>query len=417
MKSINLTDITTLLRYLKRTVAREVRLIRNDANACRFISLRQAGACQGKVLLSYILDPFLGEHGQPISHAHTNYWEAFQIAQTFLDYGFAVDVMDWRNTITIPSHTDYDVFIDNRYNMERLSPLLAQDCLRIMHIDNAHISFLRASEAQRLLALQQRRGITLEPRMAQPINYAIEYAHCATYLGNSFTKDTFRYAKKPLYRVPISVPMVYPWDQDKDFHACRRHFLWFGSRAFVHKGLDLVLEAFSEMPDYHLTVVGPVERDADFYRAYQNELYHTPNIHTTGWLDIDSPQFYDIIKNCVGVIFASAGEGGAGSVISAMHTGLVPIVNTESSVDIDDFGFLLRESSIQEIQARVQQLSELSAKDLETRSRRTWEFAREHHTRETFAEAYRAAVGNILQSRRPSTTPAPQPKTGNTVQV
>jgi len=398
MQKVNLTDIATLMRYLKRTVAREVRLIRNDANACRFISLRQAGTCRGKVLLSYILDPFIREDGQSISNAHTNYWESFQIAQTFLDYGFMVDVIDWRNTITIPSQRDYDVFIDNRFNMERLSPLLAEDCLRIMHIDNANIVFLRAAEAQRLLALQQRRGIILDPRMAQPINHAIEYAHCAVCLGNSFTMSTFEYANKPMYRVPISTPTVYSWQQDKNFDACRRHFLWFGSRSFVHKGLDLVLEAFSEMADYHLTVVGPVEREPDFHHAYQKELYHTPNIHTIGWLDVDSPQFREITESCIGVVFASAGEGGAGSVISAMHAGLIPIVSYESSVDVEDFGFLLQESSVAEIQVAVRRLSELPAKELEARSRRTWEFARAHHTRETFAAAYRATVQKMLGS-------------------
>ena len=34
----------------------------------------------------------------------------------------------------------------------------------------------------------------------------------------------------------------------------------------VHKGLDLVLEAFAGMPEYHLTVCGPVAKEKDFER-------------------------------------------------------------------------------------------------------------------------------------------------------
>jgi hypothetical protein len=46
----------------------------------------------------------------------------------------------------------------------------------------------------------------------------------------------------------------------------------------VHKGLDLVLEAFADMPEYHLTVCGPIQKEQDFERAYYRELYQVPNI-------------------------------------------------------------------------------------------------------------------------------------------
>ena len=36
----------------------------------------------------------------------------------------------------------------------------------------------------------------------------------------------------------------------------------------VHKGLDLVLEAFVAMPEYHLTVCGKVSSEKDFEDAY-----------------------------------------------------------------------------------------------------------------------------------------------------
>ena len=122
---------------------------------------------------------------------------------------------------------------------------------------------------------------------------AIEHADCAAVLGNEFTISTYTYANKPIYRVPISAPFLYPWPEGKDFEACRRHFLWFGSHGFVHKGLDLVLDAFAEMPDYHLTVCGPIreEIEKDFEKAFYKELYQTSNIRTLGWVDIGRPEF------------------------------------------------------------------------------------------------------------------------------
>lgn len=99
-------------------------------------------------------------------------------------------------------------------------------------------------------------------------------------LGNEYTSRTFRYAQKLVYRNPISTPCQYPWPEDEDFGDCRKRFLWFGSGGMVHKGLDLVLEAFAEMPEYHLTVCGPVSREQDLEQACFKELHQTPNIET-----------------------------------------------------------------------------------------------------------------------------------------
>jgi hypothetical protein len=46
----------------------------------------------------------------------------------------------------------------------------------------------------------------------------------------------------------------------------------------VHKGLDLVLEAFARMPECQLTIVGPVRNEPEFVNVYRKELFHTPNI-------------------------------------------------------------------------------------------------------------------------------------------
>ena len=75
----------------------------------------------------------------------------------------------------------------------------------------------------------------------------------------------------------------------------RGRFLWIGSQGLVHKGLDLVLEAFARMPDLHLTVCGPIREEPAFEAAFRRELYATPNIETLGWVDIASPAFADLL--------------------------------------------------------------------------------------------------------------------------
>jgi hypothetical protein len=214
----------------------------------------QGLASRGRALLSYVQEPFLRGDG-PISNAHTNHWESLQIAQTLLDRGFSLDVISYHNRKFSPVD-DYRIFIGSRTNFERLALQLPAGCLKVVHLDTAHWLFNNQAASRRLLDLQQRRGCTLNNiKMIEP-NWAIEHADIGTVLGNDFTMDTYRYAGKPLFRIPISVPETYDWAMDKDIEAARHRYLWFGSNGFVHKGLDLVLDAFAGMPDKQLVVCG-----------------------------------------------------------------------------------------------------------------------------------------------------------------
>jgi len=361
------------------------------------VSLKPEKKEIGEVLLSYVIEPFLRKPGQHIGTAHTNIWESLQIAATFLELGYGVDVVSYRNESFIPEK-DYACFVGARTNFDRLSRLLNRDCLKIVHQDTAHWVFNNQAAYKRLLDLQQRRGVTLDTISIRIVehNWAIENAHCAVVLGNRFTIDTFRFANKDIHRVPISAPVVYPWQEDKDFERCRRNFIWFGSEGFVHKGLDLVLEAFTQMPDLHLTVCGPIDHDSAFKSEYQRELYETDNIHTYGWVDVASADFTRIAANCIGLVYPSCSEGGGGGAITCMHASLIPIVSYEASVDVGDFGIILEHSTIERIKHHVMAVAQLPVSECRDRARRAWEFARERHTRSTFAANYQAAARTIL---------------------
>jgi glycosyltransferase involved in cell wall biosynthesis len=365
----------------------------------KVISLTPPGESKGNVLLAYLLKPFLLKPGEPFPNSHSNYWECWQMAQTFLALGYSVDVIWFKNRQFVPRKR-YDYFIDVRYTMDAIAPLLNPDCIKILHADCAYIPFHNAAEAARLNDIASRRGITLNPKRFEPPTPAAAMADLITVLGNQFTIDTYAHTKKAIHRLKISVPEHYPWPVDKDFATCRSHFLWFGSWGLVHKGLDLVLEAFAAMPNVHLTVCGPIHQEPSFEQAYYKELYETPNIHTLGWVDTKSQQFLDLTKRCVGLVYPSCSEGGGSSVLTCMNASLIPIVSYESSVDIkDDYGILLKENTIANIQAAVQQIANLPPDQLQRMAESAWDFARLSHTRESFAESYRAFAQQLVASQ------------------
>ena len=363
----------------------------------RVINLKpsRVATTQGNVLISYITAPFRLKPDDNWPTSHSNYWECSQMARTFLDSGYAVDIIDWTDNRFFPQKK-YEIFIDIHSNMERLAPLLRDECLKILHITGAHWLFQNHAEYGRLLSLQQRRGISLSPRRIVPPSLGIEYADGATIVGNEFTLSTFTYANKPIHRIPLSSAVTFPWVSEKDFNACRRTFLWIGSSGMVHKGLDLVLEAFTDLKDCYLHICGPVQDETDFVNAYSKELYSTANIKTHGWIDVASPEFAALTRQCAAVVYPSCSEGTAGSVITCLHSGLIPIVSKESGVDIGDFGFLFRNVTVDEIKETINGVASLSADELRVRSKKTWEFAQDNHTREEFAKAYRKIVAKLL---------------------
>lgn len=376
------------------------------ADMRRCAHLKAAGPSRGAVLISYIYDPFR-DRNLSDNLAHTNVWEVQEMARTFLEDGYDVDVIDYHNWRFKPARRDYDFFIDSRFNMERLDGELDRSCIRIHHADTSHIVAQNYEECRRILELQQRRSVTVLPRRQEVPNLAIEHADCATVIGNETTLATFRYANKPLYALPVPAGVKYDWPEHKDFQKASRNFLWFGSGGLVRKGLDLALDAFAGMPDVHLHVCGPIAGEADFARAYERELLHTPNIHLHGWVDVSSASFLSLLNDCAAIVFPSCSEGQAGSVATAMQAGLLPLVSMATGFDVGDFGTLLHSCSVDEIRQVVLGTASLPPLVLSAAARRTWEIARTHYTRENYSVVYRQAIASIKRrfgTREPTGT-------------
>jgi hypothetical protein len=294
------------------------------------------------------------------------------------------------------------MIIDVHQNLERLSPLLGKQCIKIMHITSAHWLFQNHAEYTRLLALNHRRGVSLRPQRVVPPSQNIENADYAIALGNTIdtnplAKETYGYAGKQISVCPISTTTTFDQPAKKDFEVCRKNFIWLGGGGLVLKGLDIVLDYFKEHPEYTLTVCGAIKAEPDFEKTYHHELYNTPNIKTIGMVNIAGKEFRRIIDNSIGLIFPSASEGQSGSVVTALHAGLIPIISRESSVPLEPFGITLKNISVSAIEEAVKILESETTDKLALRSKNAWEYAQKHHTRKAFSDAYQAFIKKIIE--------------------
>lgn len=358
-----------------------------------FVLQPRAGS-RGGVVVSYLVWPFRDGADSAKARGHTNAHEVVVMAEAFRDLGFRVEIIDWNNAPYAPP-SDCRIAIDIHGNLEQWA--LPQGCRKILHATGPHWLFWNHAELTRLQGVQDRKGIALKPRRHVAPSRGVEVADQVVVLGNEFTRGTFLFGGKPVTRVPISSAYEFPWPSGRDFGSARRKFLWVGSYGMVHKGLDLVLDAFADMPDLELTVCGRPEKEEDFYRLYGKLLLRTPNIRLHGWLDMATRDFTEIARTHAAVIYPSSAEGGAGSVIHCMHAGMLPVCTTEASIDLLDFGVHVGSGTVDAVQQACRAVADMHAGEVEARARRAYEHVRQVHTRERFREEYRRFAGEVVE--------------------
>ena len=358
---------------------------------------------KGVILLSYLTDPFIQLPSEIISDPHASYWECKEIVRLFNSIGYEVDVINWWNNKFVPKKK-YSVCIDVQQNLERLSKYLPMDCKKIMHIVGANSSFQNQAENNRLEELFQRRHVRLKQRRQIKTNHNELVADDLEGFGNDTIHKTYAKSKKEIFPIHESVSKIFDFPKNKDFDKARKNFLWFGGGGAVHKGLDMVLEAFSSMNNYNLHIIGPVLSEEDFANEYKEELslpnikvYGRPKLSKEGNLLVNGKPFEEIADLCSGLIYLSCSEGTSGAVVQAMHAGLIPIITPETGINDNSPAIIIEKPTIENIRSVVLDISNKTEEEIRILSLSNWNFARQFYTKEQFTNTYREFINNILK--------------------
>jgi glycosyltransferase involved in cell wall biosynthesis len=347
----------------------------------RVVHFDPPGTPRGTVLLSQLTLPFLNPDPS-VYDTHTSRWECVAMVKEFLKRGYAVDVIDFENATFVPKKK-YCCCIDGGFNLERLTPLLPKDCVKIFFIGTQHPKANNAAEQMRLDDFNTRHGFRASPERMLPLHNSAESADILLLLlGNTTTAETYAHIRKPMYRIPISTVCTYPAPDTKNWEGVRHSFVWIGGAGPIHKGVDLLIEAFKDMPAYTLHLCGKVFNTA-MQKAYGDTLPF--NIRFHNMISLDSDTFMNIKEHSLGILSASCAEGQSASTLVGMHAGLIPIVSKESGIDTHHFGITLQTTTIQSIQNAVRTLAEESEASLKERAQAAWKHVRKNHTRENFA--------------------------------
>lgn len=347
-------------------------------------------------LMVYIRSPFQREKNK---HTHQNIMQAKEIARLIGEQGYNVDVIDYHDeSIVLNKH--YDLIFDI---CPKKCPVykdnISENTKKIVYLTGSNSSFSNAAELLRLRNLKERRGVELIPRrQASILDVSIERADAFLFIGNEYNLRTFDEFNLPPVHFIRNTGYDYKFNVKKLIEKGVRkkeNFLYLSGGGAVHKGLDLLLEIFSQ-PNFpcNLYVCAPFKYEKDFEMEYSKELYNSSNILAIGFVDVLGIKFKRIAQKCSFLILPSCSEGMSGAVTTAMSAGIIPICSKECGYDSTDV-VILQDCEMETLHKYIMEYSQMSWDWIEKRSYDMIELSKIKYSWEAFEEGIKEALQNI----------------------
>lgn len=388
-----------LIKKLYKKIVRELRDNRQRPTALYDIGKRflPGNAQRALVIFSIEALPYFlkGKLDQfPNMTHHSRYWESAEIARLLTAWGYRVDYFHSKGHPNI-EWNKYDLVIDCLNNLKDAPAVRGQ--IKVYYSCGIHWITWNLAELNRTRMFHERTGIVVPTNRQLAPSASDEHADFMTYYGTDLQIQSFH--PKP-EKVQLNISSVFvPVPKKKNIAKARNKFLWLGGGGMLHKGMDLILEAFAKMPQAHLCIAGDLEGELEFWGWAKTVLASHENIHYLGFMDVTSRPFEEIANECIGVIYASGAEGGPGSVAQALHFGLIPIVTPSSLVRAEVLGYLINGSTdteiIQSAIERVKLVINLPEHELRQKSDAARAFALRYHTRPAYTESFEILLEKI----------------------
>lgn len=217
-------------------------------------------------------------------------------------------------------------------------------------------------------------------------------------IGSSFTIETYPIEYQNKIKLIRQTSFNFPNFDISKKKALSDHsrFIWLGSTGSILKGLDLVIDYFSQNPKLHLDIVGPI--DDEFLSIYKQILNSSLNIKWHGFVPIKSKRMLDIMYRCTFIILPSASEGMPGSVINSMKMGLIPILSKYAAFNsLEKHGILIESLDFSSINNSVKKALELSLNQIDELQNLAIEYVNLNHSIETFTSDLESFFNFVLK--------------------
>lgn len=311
-------------------------------------------------VVSYVLYPKIFNK-KYLAISHNNRLMCKLMVDTLIKYGYCVHLYDYADPNILTKNVS--LFIGHNVGFHSIAERMPVGCKKVLITTGCSPEFDNKIVAERGEYLEKRLGLRLNyPQLksehVNPNGVAADSVHM---MGTEFTAKTwpkiyqekrFGYHNVTLFR-PVKK------------NGIRLKFLFMSNHGALRRGLDIVIDAFSELP-YELFICSPCHLEMDFFDFYSSKIKASPNIKYMGFMDTSSSQFAELVKWADFAILPSASEGESSSILNLMSLGLVPVITEAVGIEnADDLGFLIQDSTVQDIKDTVVKIAETNPKIIE----------------------------------------------------
>lgn len=162
-----------------------------------------------------------------------------------------------------------------------------------------------------------------------------------------------------------------------------RKYVYVTSEIGLRKGFDIVYSLFSQpavlVQEFHLDIIGLPTNN--YYKEKLEKFRQLlgEKVHDHGWIDSNSPRYWEIIKNNDFVILPSLEEGQVGSVLEAISCSVVPLISPNTGIDFAPLGLLEAKIKSAHNENIILKSLRLDKSELETLRTKTSEYYQEFH--------------------------------------
>ncbi len=346
-------------------------------------------------LILYMVEPFISDKNALV---HQNFVQNIELANIVRCKEFNVDVANYTFTSSV-TPKKYDLIIDiHPQHRELYQKNINKNAIIIGYLTGSNPTFSNSAEQSRLRELYLRKGALLTARRQVPCfkKEILSGLDAVLFIGNTYNLSS--YAEFELPRIYMIRNNGHDFGQvPRRGKQAVKKFVFLASSGQVHKGLDLLLEVFSKHTDLTLYVMSLFKAEEDFCKLYHKELYETPNIIPVGFQNINGELFKNIVSECAYIILPSCSEANAGSILTGMSTGLIPIVSRECGFEADEVHYL-DSCSLVDIEKALTMFSNKSQEWLDAESLKASQIVRARYTIDDYKLSVNTALEKIISN-------------------
>ena len=206
-------------------------------------------------------------------------------------------------------------------------------------------------------------------------------------MSGSFNIKGMKSTLSLIYQIPVNAIKNLPYEVGrKDMEWARRRFVWFGSRGLIHKGLDILIDAFRDLPDCQLDIYGAPHSEISCWTL-------PPNVTNHGSICVQSDEYVrEVVGQHAFVISLSCSEGMQSGIATCMMSGLIPLVTPETGYDDCPHALFFDDWHLESVRDRIRLCSEMQPCRLFELETAVQKYAEEHYT----ADAYQCMFNKIM---------------------